>query len=164
MRAIFAAMLFAAGIGLAGAPTARAAPIVPGVIGDAAGQATSLESVHCRRYRHRSRFHRYGFGCGSRYYYGGPRVYFGPRVYRGYRGGWRGGRTGWRGGYRSGRSGFRGGPVMRGGGRSGMRSGMRGGGRSSMGRGMRGGMRSGGGMQGGGRSGMRGGGRVQGGR
>jgi hypothetical protein len=51
MRNIILAMLMAAGLGLAGAPTAQAVPVAGTVIGDALSTDSLLEDVQYRRTR-----------------------------------------------------------------------------------------------------------------
>jgi hypothetical protein len=51
MRNIMLAMLMAAGLGLAGAPTAQAVPVAGAVIGDALSTDSLLEDVQYRRTR-----------------------------------------------------------------------------------------------------------------
>ena len=65
MRALLLALMVVAGIGLAGNPSAVAAP--PGGIAIGQADPTLLtEPAHCRRYPHRhmrARPHGLGFGC-----------------------------------------------------------------------------------------------------
>ena len=68
MRGILFATLVAAGIGLAGAGSVSAAPIAPGVIGDAANTTNSVETV--QHWRWGSGGHRRWGSGGGHWRYG----------------------------------------------------------------------------------------------
>jgi hypothetical protein len=66
MRALLLGLIVAAGMGLAGNPSATAAPASGMTLDRASNAGLLAEQVHCRRYPHRhsgARPHGLGFGC-----------------------------------------------------------------------------------------------------